>query len=58
MYAKCHFVSKAQCVLEGLSSWDVVSWSALIAGYAQEGQAEQALYFFEQMQHKRILPDA
>jgi hypothetical protein len=40
MYAKCVAVTKAQQVLDGLPSRNVVSWSALIAEYAQ-GHAEQ-----------------
>ena len=29
-------------MLEGLPSWNVVSWNGLIAGYAQEVQVAQA----------------
>ena len=57
MYAKCGAGSKAQQVLNGLPCRDVVSWSALFAGYAQ-GHAEQALGSFEEMQHEGILSDA
>lgn len=35
MYAKCGASSKAQRVLHDLSIWHVISWSALIARYAQ-----------------------
>ncbi|KAI5075881.1 hypothetical protein GOP47_0009957 [Adiantum capillus-veneris] len=58
MYAKCGDVSEARRVLGELSFQDVVSWNALIGGYAQEGEAEEALNCLEQMQHKGILPDA
>ncbi|KAI5065733.1 hypothetical protein GOP47_0020428 [Adiantum capillus-veneris] len=58
MYAKCGAIAEARQVLEELPSRDVVSWSALIAGYAQEGQAEQAFNCLEQMQHEGILPNA
>eukprot|EP00250_Pteridium_aquilinum_P022500 c25392_g4_i4 orf=1-273(+) len=58
MYAKCGSLSKAQDVLEKLPSRDVVSWSALIAGYAQRGQGEHALNCYERMQREGILPDA
>ncbi|MCO5577721.1 hypothetical protein L7F22_031553 [Adiantum nelumboides] len=57
MYAKCGALAKAQEVLEDLPSRSVVSWSALIAGYAQHGQGEQALSCFDQMQYEGISPD-
>ena len=38
MYAKCGFLEKAQQVLEDLPFRNVVSWSSLMAGYAQLGQ--------------------
>ncbi|MCO5611735.1 hypothetical protein L7F22_065993 [Adiantum nelumboides] len=58
MNAKCGVVSKARRVLDKLPSWDVVSWNALIVGYAQEGHTKQTLKFFEEMQHEGILLDA
>ena len=58
MYAKCGIVSKARQVLEGLPLQNVVCWNELIARYAQEGHAQQALDCFEEMQHERILSDA
>eukprot|EP00250_Pteridium_aquilinum_P022497 c25392_g4_i1 orf=1-234(+) len=57
MYAKCGSLSKAQDVLEKLPSRDVVSWNALISGYAQEGQGEQALNCFECMKRESIPPN-
>ncbi|KAI5060788.1 hypothetical protein GOP47_0025208 [Adiantum capillus-veneris] len=57
MYAKCGALASAQQVLEELPFRNVVSWSALIAGYAQEGQGEQALHCFEQMQCEGFSPD-
>ncbi|KAI5065566.1 hypothetical protein GOP47_0020261, partial [Adiantum capillus-veneris] len=58
MYAKCGALSKAQDVLEKLTFRDVVCWNALIAGYAEEGQAEKALNCFECMQCEGIAPNA
>ncbi|KAI5075778.1 hypothetical protein GOP47_0009854, partial [Adiantum capillus-veneris] len=57
MYAKCGDVLEARRVLKELPSHDVVSWNTLIAGYALEGEAEQALNCFEEMQRDGILPD-
>ena len=58
MYAKCGDVSKARKVLDGMPSWNVVSWNALIARYAREGHAVQALGCSEEMQCEGILPNA
>ena len=58
MYAKCGTISKARQVLDELPSQNVVSWNELIAKYAQEGHAQQALDCSEEMQHESILPNA
>ncbi|KAH7433254.1 hypothetical protein KP509_07G061700 [Ceratopteris richardii] len=58
MYAKCGKLSKAQEVLHQLLFRDVVSWNALITGFAQGGLGEQALSCFEKMQSEGISPDA
>ncbi|KAH7421810.1 hypothetical protein KP509_13G076800 [Ceratopteris richardii] len=58
MYVKCGALSKAHKVLMELCSRNVVSWSSLIAGYAQRGEYEQAIDCFNQMQQDNIYPDA
>ncbi|KAI5061660.1 hypothetical protein GOP47_0024165 [Adiantum capillus-veneris] len=58
MYCKCGNLSEAQQVLKKLTSRDVISWNTIIAGYTQEGEAEQALFCLEQMQREGILPDS
>ncbi|MCO5568287.1 hypothetical protein L7F22_021986 [Adiantum nelumboides] len=57
MYTNGGALSQAQSVLEKLSFYDVISWNALIAAYAQEGQGQQALKCFQQMQRKSIWPN-
>ncbi|MCO5548038.1 hypothetical protein L7F22_001494 [Adiantum nelumboides] len=57
MYAKCGALGEAQNVLEKLPSRNVVSWNALITGYAQTGRGQQALDCFERMQRESIFPD-
>ncbi|KAH7446570.1 hypothetical protein KP509_01G062600 [Ceratopteris richardii] len=49
MYAKCGAFMKARQVLEHLPFRNTVSWSALIAGYVQQGEDENALNCFNQM---------
>ena len=58
MYAKCRMLPKAKEVIEMLPNRNVVSWNALIAGYAQEGQPCEALNTFEKMQCEGLSPDS
>ncbi|KAH7405040.1 hypothetical protein KP509_15G054500 [Ceratopteris richardii] len=57
MYAKCGALAQAKSVLEELPTRTVVSWTALIAGYAQHGQGEEALLLFDQMKEEGLFPD-
>ena len=58
MYAKCGTLVKAQQVFDELPMHYLVTWNALIAGYAQQGQVEEALNCFHPMRNQGILPDA
>ena len=58
MYAKCGSLSLAKEVFEELPAQDTVSWTALIAGYAQNGLGNEALECFGQMREKGLLPNA
>ncbi|KAH7287188.1 hypothetical protein KP509_32G042800 [Ceratopteris richardii] len=58
MYIKCGNHSKALSVFEGLPVHDVVSWTALIAGFIHQGETVQSLQCFEQMQREGFLPNA
>ncbi|KAI5068803.1 hypothetical protein GOP47_0017148 [Adiantum capillus-veneris] len=58
MYAKCGALSKAQEVFDVLPTCSVVSWNALLAGYAQNGQGQNALVCFDRMQKEGVYPDA
>ncbi|MCO5571576.1 hypothetical protein L7F22_025320 [Adiantum nelumboides] len=57
MYAKCGVLSKAQKVFDEVSTKDAVSWSALIAGYAQQGQGQEAMECFQRMRNEGFSPD-
>lgn len=58
MYVKCESLAMAQEVFNKLPARDVVSWTSLIAGYAEYGDTEEALKCFEQMRGEGISPDA
>jgi pentatricopeptide repeat protein len=57
MYAKCGGLAKAEQILEELPIRNVVTWCALIAGYAQQGQGLEALVCFKRMQSEGISPN-
>ncbi|KAL1215041.1 Pentatricopeptide repeat-containing protein DOT4 [Cardamine amara subsp. amara] len=50
MYAKCGSVRDAVKVFESLKDPDVISWTAMISGYAQHGMAKDALELFRKME--------
>lgn len=56
MYVKCESLEEAHSVFGKLPIRNVVSWSALIAGYAQHGHGIVALELFERMQQDGIKP--
>ena len=57
MYARCGMLEKARKVLEELHLRDVIAWSTLIAGYAQQGQGHEALKCLKHMESEGISPD-
>lgn len=57
MYAKCGSVSSAERVFESMSARDVVSWNAMLSGYAQQGEGMKALHLYEQMKKEGVDPD-
>ncbi|KAI5079155.1 hypothetical protein GOP47_0006826 [Adiantum capillus-veneris] len=57
VYAKCGFLEEASGILESLHNRDVVCWTSLIAGYANQGLCGEALECFQQMQLEHIAPD-
>eukprot|EP00250_Pteridium_aquilinum_P019913 c24623_g2_i1 orf=596-1288(+) len=58
MYGKFGLLDKAQQVFDKIHDPNVVSWTALIAGYAEHGQGEKALECFEKMQKEGVSPNA
>eukprot|EP01018_Ginkgo_biloba_P019722 Gb_21824 [translate_table: standard] len=57
LYAKCGSIDIAHQVFDKLSKRNVVSWSAMIAGYGMHGHGEAALALFGQMQQTGVKPD-
>lgn len=58
MYAKCGNLYSAQQLFEKMTKRNVISWNAMISGYAQNGHANEALTLFHQMQSAEMTPDS
>jgi pentatricopeptide repeat protein len=57
MYAKCGSMEDACRVFNTMPAHDVVSWNAMIGGYAIHGHGKEALKQFEQMREEGVQPD-
>lgn len=57
MYAKCGSLEEARKVFDVLLNRNIVSWSAMIAGYAQHGHGVAALKLYESMLMGGVRPD-
>ncbi|KAK9149972.1 hypothetical protein Syun_008281 [Stephania yunnanensis] len=58
MYVKCGSLKVARELFERLKEKRVVSWNAMIAGYAMHGRATEALALFEEMKREgEVGPD-
>ncbi|XP_057842698.2 pentatricopeptide repeat-containing protein At1g15510, chloroplastic isoform X1 [Cryptomeria japonica] len=58
MYAKCGNIYKAREVFEKIAQKNVVSWTAMISGYVQNGFCDKALETFKQMQSAGVKPNS
>ncbi|XP_031265204.1 pentatricopeptide repeat-containing protein At4g37170-like [Pistacia vera] len=57
MYSKCGNVENAKRVFNEIPRPDLVSWTSLIAGYAQNGLPDKALEYFELLLKSGTQPD-
>ncbi|XP_058097236.1 putative pentatricopeptide repeat-containing protein At3g11460, mitochondrial [Magnolia sinica] len=57
MYAKCGSVDLARQVFDGMPVKGLISWNAMISGYAQNGLAADVLDLFRQMERSGVQPD-
>jgi pentatricopeptide repeat protein len=57
MYAKCGSVSCAYKVFRSMRQTQVVSWTAMIMGFAQNGRAPEALEVFDDMLLEGVAPN-
>ncbi|XVF60602.1 hypothetical protein PTKIN_Ptkin08bG0061300 [Pterospermum kingtungense] len=57
MYAKCGIVNKAWNVFNGMAERDVVSWNAMLHGFAMHGRGREALNLFSRMKKEGVQSD-
>ena len=57
MYAKCGSIRDARLVFNSMSKRDIISWTAMIVGYAEHGHCGGAFEIFRQMQQVGMKPD-
>ncbi|KAJ4974916.1 hypothetical protein NE237_008090 [Protea cynaroides] len=58
MYAKCGSPQNARQILEEMPERDVVSWTAMIAGYVAHGDGSEGMGLFSEMRREGIRPNA
>ncbi|KAK9277482.1 hypothetical protein L1049_007026 [Liquidambar formosana] len=57
MYSKCRSIRSAETVFKRMMRKNVVSWTAMLVGYGQNGFSEEAVKVFCGMQRNGIEPD-
>lgn len=57
LYSKCGCMDMAWQMFENLPEQNVISWTAIIAGYSQIGQCSEALLCFNQMCQVGVMPN-
>ncbi|XP_057749301.1 pentatricopeptide repeat-containing protein At4g16835, mitochondrial-like isoform X2 [Arachis stenosperma] len=57
MYSKCGELKDASKLFVQIQRKDLVSWNAMISGYAQHGAGEKALELFDAMKNDGMKPD-
>lgn len=57
MYSKCGNISSASKVFESMPQTDLVSWTSLISGLAQNGYPMEALRYFDSLLSSGTKPD-
>lgn len=58
MYVKCGIIHDARLILDEFDIIDLVSWTAMIVGYAQSGSAEEALLLFTDKKWRDVRPNS
>ncbi|XP_057830652.2 pentatricopeptide repeat-containing protein At2g35030, mitochondrial [Cryptomeria japonica] len=57
LYSKCGCIDTAYQVFDEMPERDVISWTAIIAGFAQHGRGQKAIQLFELMRDCGVKPN-
>ncbi|KAK7329224.1 hypothetical protein VNO77_23375 [Canavalia gladiata] len=57
MYAKCGDLASARRIFDDMAKRDVITWNAVISGYAQNGMADEAISLFHGMKEDCVNPN-
>lgn len=57
MYSKCGSIDEASRVFESIERDDIVTWTAMIGGYAEHGYSREAIALFERITEVGLRPD-
>ncbi|KAF5178437.1 Pentatricopeptide repeat [Thalictrum thalictroides] len=57
MYSKCGQIEEAQKVFYAITDKNLISWNAMLTGFAQNGQGKKAVQIFEEMLKSGTVPD-
>ncbi|KAI3444598.1 hypothetical protein Pfo_001263 [Paulownia fortunei] len=57
LYAHCGYLENAKKVFYSMKMRNVISWTALIVGYAQNGEGINSLRFYDEMIASGVKPD-
>ncbi|XP_058076933.1 pentatricopeptide repeat-containing protein At1g74600, chloroplastic-like [Magnolia sinica] len=58
LYSKCGSIDDSRKVFDQIDKPDLVTWTAMIDGYAQHGQGVEALKIYEMMREEGMEPDS
>ncbi|GER31891.1 pentatricopeptide repeat-containing family protein [Striga asiatica] len=57
MYSKCRDIKNSEIVFRRMRNKNVVSWTAMLVAYGQNGFSEEAVRIFSEMQRNGVGPD-
>ncbi|XWS71152.1 hypothetical protein CRYUN_Cryun03dG0114700 [Craigia yunnanensis] len=57
-YRKCGFLEDARKVFDGMGDRDLVSWNAMMSGYAECGEFEEVVFLVMKMQKEGFRPNS